>query len=130
MVRASAPDGAGDVVYVLALMQLAGGLLGGLGEVLLMAGNPAYLLVPLAKVAVLAVVASRVAAGRRWAAVAMVVVQSVTLAGVGLSLTAGAVPALGVTLNLVGLLMNVAVPLAVIYLCATLLARPRLVGSR
>jgi hypothetical protein len=54
----------------------------------------------------------------------------VTLAGVGLSLTAGAVPALGVTLNLVGLLMNVAVPLAVIYLCATLLARPRVVVSR
>jgi hypothetical protein len=130
MVRASAPDGAGDVVYVLALLQLAGGLLGGLGEVLLMGGNPAYLLVPLAKAAVLAVVASRVAAGRRWAAVAMVVVQSVTLAGVGLSLTAAAVPALGVTLNLVGLLMNVAAPLAVIYLCARLLAQPRVVMSR
>jgi hypothetical protein len=129
MVRRPAANGAGDVVFVLALLQLAGGLLGGLGEVLLMAGNPAYLLVPLAKAAILAVVAGRVAAGR-WAATVMIVVQSVTLAGVGLSLTAGAVPTLGLTLNLVGLLMNVAVPLAVIYLCATLLARPRMVASR
>lgn len=130
MVRASAPDGAGDVVYVLALLQLAGGLLGGLGQMLLMGGNPAYLLVPLAKAAILAVLASRVAAGRTWATVAMVVVQSVTLAGVGLSLTAGLIPAVGVTLNLVGLLMNVAVPLIVIYLCARLLARPRTVVTQ
>jgi hypothetical protein len=130
MVRAPAPDGAGDVVFVLALLQLAGGLLAGLGEVLLMGGNPAYLLVPLVKAAILAMVASRVAAGRRWAAVAMVVVQSVTLAGVGLSLTAGLIPAVGVTLNLVGLLMNVAVPLVVIYLCARLLALPRAVVTR
>jgi hypothetical protein len=130
MVRAPEPGGAGDVVQVLALLQVAGGLLGGLGEVLVMGGNPVYLVLPLAKTAVLIVLASRVAAARTWAVTLMIIAQSVTLAGFGLSLTAGAFPAFGVTLNLVGLLMNVALPLAMIYLCATLLARPRVVVSR
>jgi hypothetical protein len=118
------------VVFVLLLLQVGSGLLAGLGEVLLMGGNPAYLLLPLAKAALLGVLASRVAAGRRWAAIAVIVVQAVTLAGVGLSLTAGAIPAVGVTVNLVGLLMNVALPIAVIYLCATVLARPGAVVPR
>jgi hypothetical protein len=93
-------------------------------------GNPAYLLLPLAKTAVLTVLANRVAAGRNWAAITLIVFQAVTLAGVGLSLTAALIPAVGVTLNLVGVLMNVVTPFVVIYLCATVLVRPRVVVPR
>ena len=70
-----------DVVYVLCLMQAAFVLLAGLGEMLLMGGNPLYLLLPVAKMVVLFVFAAKVVSGRRWAMIGVIVVQAITLVG-------------------------------------------------
>ena len=96
-----------DVVYVLCLMQVAFLLLAGLGELLLMGGNPAYLVLPVAKMVLLLVFATKVVKGRRWALVALIVLQVITLVGFGLQLVAGLLPMLDFTVNLVGLLTNV-----------------------
>jgi hypothetical protein len=118
-------SGAADVVYVLCLLQAAFLLLGGLGEVLLMGGNPLYLVMPLAKTVLLFVFAGRALAGRRWALIALIVVQGITLTGFWLQVGAGMLPWVDFTLNLVGLITNVAMPAAVVYLCATLLVGRR-----
>ncbi len=117
------PGGAADVVYVLCLMQAAFLLLAGLGEVLLMGGNPLYLGLPIAKMVVLFVFAAKVVSGRRWAMIALIVVQGITIVGFWLQVLAGLLPALDFTLNLVGLITNVGMPFAVVYLCATLISR-------
>jgi len=113
--------GAADVVYVLCLMQAAFLLLGGLGEVVLMGGNPAYLILPMAKMVLLFVFAAKVVSGRRWALVALIVVQGITLVGFWLQFGAGFLPWVDFTVNLVGLITNVAMPASVVYLCATVL---------
>ncbi len=123
MPRPLPAGGAADVVYVLCLMQAAFLLLAGLGEVLLMGGNPLYLGLPIAKMVVLFVFAAKVVSGRRWAMIALLVVQGITIVGFWLQVLAGMLPALDFTLNLVGLITNVGMPFAVIYLCATLIAR-------
>src|SRR4051794_25709737 len=106
-----------DVAYVLCLMQGAFLLLAGLGELLLMGGNPAYLLLPVAKVVLLCWLATKVVTGRRWAAAALIAVQVVTLLGYQVQVIGGMLlPGLDFTVNLVGLLTNVAMPVAVIWL--------------
>jgi hypothetical protein len=119
------PGTAADVVYMVCLMQAAFVLLGGLGEVLLMGGNPLYLVLPVVKVVLLLVFATKVVSGRRWAMVALIVVQGVTLVGFWLQVAAGMLPWVDFTVNLVGLLTNVVLPAAVLYLCARLLAAAR-----
>jgi len=113
--------GAADVVYVLCLMQAAFMLLGGLGEMLLMGGNPAYLILPVTKMLLLFVFAAKVVSGRRWALVAVIVVQGITLVGFWLQFGAGFLPWVDFTVNLVGLITNVAIPAALVYLCSSLL---------
>jgi hypothetical protein len=117
--------GPADVVYVLCLMQVAFLVLAALGEMLLMGGNPAYLVLPLVKVVTLLVVATKVVKGRRWAMITMIVIQGVTLAGFWLALIAGILPWVDDTVNLVGLLTNLAMPAVIVYLCAALIARRR-----
>src|SRR5262245_61693865 len=112
--------GAADVVYVLCLMQAAFVLLAGLGGGLRMGGNPLYLALPIAKMVVLFVFATKVVSGRRWAMIALIVVQGITIVGFWLQVVAGLLPMLDFTLNLVGLITNVGMPFAVIYLCARL----------
>jgi hypothetical protein len=119
--------GAADIVYVVCLMQAAFVLLAGLGEMLLMAGNPLYLALPLVKMAVLFVFAAKVVSGRRWAMIAVIVVQGITLVGFWLQVGVGLLPGLDFTLNLVGLITNVGMPATVIFLCASMLARRRAV---
>jgi hypothetical protein len=116
-------DGAAEIVYVLCLMQATFLLLGGLGEVLLMGGNPLYLVMPLAKMVLLFVFAAKVLAGRRWALIAVIVLQGITLSGFWLQVGAGMLPWVDFTINLVGLITNLAMPAAIVYLCATLLPR-------
>ncbi len=106
-----------DVVYVLSLMQAAFLLLGAVGEVVIMGGNPLYLALPVIKAALLIVVATSALRRRRWALRALVVLAWVTLAGVVLQVVVGLFPAVDYTLNLVGLMTNVALPVAVIVLC-------------
>lgn len=106
-----------DVVYVLSLLQVAFLLLAAVGEVVLMGGNPAYLLLPVVKSALLIVFATRALSRRRWALRALTVLAWITLAGFALQLVIGLLPALDFTVNLVGLMTNVALPAAVILLC-------------
>jgi len=115
--------GPADIVYVLCLLQAAFGLLAALGEVLLMGGNPLYLLVPLAKAVLLVVLAAKAVTGRRWALVALIVVSAMTLVAFWLQLGAALLPGVGLTVNLVGLTTTVALPVAVIVLCGQSLRR-------
>ena len=106
-----------DVLYVLCLMQGAFLLLAGLGELLLMGGNPAYLALPVAKLVLLLGWPPKVVKGRRWAGYTLIVVQVVTLAGFEAAGRRRAPdPWPDFTLNLVGLLTNLALPIAVIWL--------------
>lgn len=125
MTGAMERGGAADVVYVLCLMQAGFVLLGGLGEMLLMGGNALYLIPPLAKMVVLFVFAAKVVTGRRWAVIALIVVQAMTLFGFGIQVVAGLLPWVDFTVNPVVLLTNLAMPVAVLYLCARLLPRMR-----
>jgi hypothetical protein len=120
----------GDVIYVLSLMQGAFLLLAGLGELLLMGGNPLYLVLPLAKLVLMLWLATKVVKGRRWAVITMIVVQAVTLVGYQLQWVGGLlIPVVDFTVNLVGLLTNVGMPAAVIALCVGALRRPRVVAA-
>ena len=115
--NAVAPGGALDVVYVLSLMQVAFLLLAAVGEQLLMGGNPAYLVVPLIKIVLLLLFATKALRARRWALRGLVVLQWITLAGFGLQLVGGLLPMVDFTVNLVVLLTNLLLPVAVIWLC-------------
>lgn len=119
----AAPRGGhAEVVLVMCLLQAAFVVLAGLGELLLMHGNPLYLVLPVAKAVLLGVFAGRVVAGRRWAMVALIVVEGITLVGFWLQVLAGLLPFVDFTVNLVGLITGLAMPAAVIYLCARLYA--------
>ena len=119
----TARDDVVDVVYVLCLLEVAFLLLAGVGEVLLMGFNPAYLALPLVKTVLLLVFATGAVSGHRWAMLGLIVLHCVTLAGFGLQFWAGFLPWIDYTLNLVGLLTNVALPVAVIVGCASRLPR-------
>jgi len=99
-------DGVTDVLYVLVLLQSSFLILGALGELLLMGGNPAYLIVPLAKMVLLIVLALKVASGRRWAAIAMIVVQGVTLVAFWLQVAVGLTPWVDASVTLTGRTKN------------------------
>ncbi len=114
---------AADVVYVLCLLQAAFLLLAAVGEQLLMGGNPLYLVLPVAKIALLILFATKVVSGRRWAMIGLIAVQGVTLVGFWLQFAAGFLPWVDFTVNLVVLITNVAMPATVVYLCASTLAR-------
>jgi hypothetical protein len=114
---ATEPGGGMDVVYVLCLMQVAFLVLGGLGEQLLMGGNPLYLVVPVAKIVLLLVFATKAVKGRLWALIGLIAVQGITLFGFQLQLIGGLLPMVDFTINLVGLLTNLALPAGVIWLC-------------
>jgi hypothetical protein len=118
--------GPADIVYVLALLQVAFLMLAAIAEALLMGGNGAYLVVPVAKIVLLLWIGAKIVSGRRWAMITMIVVQSITLAGFGLQLLLAFVPAIGLTVNFVGVTTNLALPIAVIILCRRALpVRPK-----
>lgn len=126
--RAPAAGGPVDVVYVLLLLQAAMGLLAVLGLVLIMGGNPAYAVVPSIKPVLLLILARGVVRGWRRALGFVIAIETVSLAGYGLNLMVGFLPQADVTVNLVTVLSNVALPLVVIALCAGL--RPDRGGRR
>jgi hypothetical protein len=107
------------LLLVLALLQAALGLLAGLGQLLFVAGNPAYLAVPLIRAALLVTAA---AVGRRWGMVTIVVLEGLSLTGFWVSAAVGVLPWVDSTVNPVGLLANVALPGAMTYLAVRLLA--------
>jgi len=105
---------------VLLLVQAAAGLLASVGEILLMA-TPLYAVLPVAKAVVLFVLASKIVRGRRWAVLTAIVLQWLGLLGVWLGVLLGLLPGLAPSITLVALLTEVALPIAVIVLCARLL---------
>jgi hypothetical protein len=107
---------------VLALLQAALGLLAALGQLLFTGANPVYLVAPLAR-AVLLVVAA--ASGRRWGMVALLVLEGLSIVGFFLSGLVGLLPWVDTTVNLVGLLANLAVPAVMLWLALRLLTTPR-----
>jgi hypothetical protein len=118
--------GPADVAFVLSLLQVAFLALAAVGEALLMGGNGAYLLVPLIKIVILVWLGAKIVTGRRWAMITMIVVQSITLTGFAVQLALSLVPALGLTVNLVGVTTNLALPITVIVLCVrSMPVRPR-----
>jgi hypothetical protein len=114
--------GPGEVVFVLLLMQVAFGLLASLGEMLLM-GTPLYAVLPLVRAVGLVVLAAKIVRGRRWAMIATIVLEWLGLLGVGLGVLLGLLPGLAPSITLMSLLSEVALPIAVIVLCALLLSR-------
>jgi hypothetical protein len=118
VVAAPATRGSGlDIVYVLTLIEVASVLLAAVGEVLLMGGNPAYLLIPVVKSVLLLVFATGAVRRRRWALRALVVLSWLTLAGFVLPLLVGLVAPVEFTVNIVDLMTTVGIPVAVIWLC-------------
>lgn len=105
------------MVYVLLLVQAAAVLLAAVGEVALMA-SPLYVVLPLVRAAALIVIGLKVVRGRRWALTVAIVVEWFALLGMWLGLVLGLTPTFAATLTLTGLLTEVALPAAVIVLCA------------
>jgi hypothetical protein len=86
-------------------------------------GTPWYAALPVIRAVVLFLLAGRVARGRRRAVLTVLVLQWLGLLGVWLGLLLGLVPGLAPSMTLAGLLTEVGLPVAVIVLCAGLLAR-------
>src|SRR5258706_7159301 len=95
------------------------GLLAALGQLLFTGANPLYLVAPLARAALLVTAA---ATGRRWGLVAIVVLEGLSVTGFWISAAVGLLPWVDVTVNPVGLLGNLALPGAMIWLAARTLA--------
>jgi hypothetical protein len=117
--------GLADVVYVLCLMQASFLALAGVGEVLLMGGNGVYLIVPLIKAAVLVWLGAKAVRYRKWALITLIVLQAVSLAAIPIQFVIGLAPVVDFSPSLVELLTGVAVPMAVIAMCALLIGRRR-----
>lgn len=123
--------GPADVAYVLVLVQVAAGLLAMVGMVIMMGGAPRYAVVPLLKAVLMLVVAGAVRRrGRRWSLITLMVIEVATVVGFWFSTVAGLlVGEINHTVNLVGLLTQIGLPVAICWLCAQLLAaqprRPR-----
>jgi hypothetical protein len=110
------------LLLVLALLQAALGLLAALGQLLFTGANPLYLVAPLARAALLVAAAG---SGRRWGLVALLVLEGLSIVGFFLSGLVGLLPWVDTTVNLVGLLANLAVPGVMLWLALRLLTAPR-----
>jgi hypothetical protein len=117
--------GLADVVYVICLMQASFLALAGVGEVLLMGGNGAYLIVPLIKAAVVVWLAAKIVRLRTWALITLIVLQAVTLATIPVQFLIGLAPVVDFSPSLVELVTDVFVPMAVIAMCALLIGQRR-----
>ncbi len=120
--------GYAHLLYVLVLCQVSTSLLAGVGESVFV-GNPGYLLVPLLRGTLLVVAAGCAGAvgsdgrtRRRWPLVLLIVSAQVSVFGYVLSNLLGVLPWVSDTVNLVGLLTNLALPLAITWLAGQLLA--------
>jgi hypothetical protein len=113
--------------YVLVLLQAGLTAVATLGEVVVMGGSPLYLPVPLAHTVVLIVAGSNIR--RPWAAITLIVLESVSLLGFWLSVTVGYLPWVVYPVNLTGLLTDLMLPAAVLLLALWSLARPRIAGA-
>jgi hypothetical protein len=112
--------GYAQLAYVLVLLQAGLTTLATLGQLVVMGGNPAYLPVPLVHTVLLLVAGSMIR--RRWAAVTLVALESLSLLGFWLSVLVGLLPWVEYPVNLTGLLTDVALPAVVLFLALWSLA--------
>jgi hypothetical protein len=110
-----------ELARLLLLMAAGMTLLAMFGEIILM-GSLIYAAVPVIKAALLMLLARKVAALRRWAMVATIVLSGMTLGGFTISTLIGLLPQLDHTVTMTGLVTEVALPLVLIVLSAQLLA--------
>jgi hypothetical protein len=109
------------LLFVLALLQAAAGVLAALGQLLFTGANPAYLVAPLGRGALLVTAAAAATAGRRWGPVAVIVLEGLSIVGFWVSAAVGLLPWVDNTVNVVGLLANLLLPAAMIYLAVRVL---------
>jgi hypothetical protein len=119
--------GYADLARVLVVLQAGLGILALLGQLVVNGGNPLYLPVAVAHTALL--LACAAAPHRRWAMVTLVVLEGLSVAGFWVSLAVGLLPWVVYPANLVGVLTDLVLPAAVLYLAARLLAA-RLLGEQ
>jgi hypothetical protein len=109
--------GYAHLALVLVLLQSAGTVLAMLGQLLVNGGNPLY--VPVAAAHVIVLLVAVVHLGQRWAAVTVIIVQGLSFFGFWVSLALGLLlPWIAYPANLVGLLTNLMLPAALLYLAA------------
>jgi len=116
-----------QLAYVLVLLQAGLTTLAMLGEVMVMGGNPLYLPVPLAHTVLLVVAGSNIR--RRWGAITLTVLESLSLLGFWLSVAIGFLPWVVYPVNLTGLLTDLALPASVLFLALWSLARRGTAGA-
>ena len=109
-----------QVVFVLLLVQAGATLLAMLGELLFMAGLPFYAVVPLLRVALTAALAAMILRRQRGAAIGVIVLQGISLAGFAASAVVGVTPQVDFTPTLTGVFTGVVLPVVLILLCARL----------
>jgi hypothetical protein len=110
-----------EVVHVLLLLQGAMGLLSGAAMLIFMGGNPIALPLALGMPALIFVLAAGVVRDWRWARKTAVILQWLILVAFGLSFLLGLLAALDFSINLMTLITNVVLPIALI----RLLPRPK-----
>jgi hypothetical protein len=111
------------VAKALLTMQAGFGLVGTLGLVVVMGFNPWYAVLPGLQCVFLVILGEFVGRPRNWALTATIIVEGVSLAGWIVQVLVGLLPPVDFTVNLVGLLTMLALPVAVTVLCARGLAR-------
>ena len=110
------------VVKALLTLQTGLGLLGTLGMVVIMGFDLRYALLPGLHSVVLLVLAGFAGRRRGWALTATIVLEGFALAGWLVQVLLGLLPQIDFTVNLVGLLTMLGLPVVVVVLCATCLA--------
>lgn len=113
-----------EVLFVLLTLQAALALLGAVGLLLFM-GSALYLAGSVLKGAVLFVLATKIVGGREWALVLAIAVEWVALLAVWAGVLLGLLPMFTPSMTMTGLLTEIGLPVAVMWLCATQLASTR-----
>ena len=113
-----------EVLFVLLTLQAALALLGAVGLLLFM-GSALYLAGSVLKGTVLFVLATKIVRGREWALVLTIAVEWVALLAVWAGVLLGLLPMFTPSMTMTGLLTEVGLPVAVMWLCATQLASTR-----
>jgi hypothetical protein len=110
----STMKGYAHLALVLVLLQAGMTGLAMLGEVVVMGGSPRYLPVPLAHAALLVVAGTAIR--RRWAAIILIVLETLSLLGFWASMAVGFLPWVVYPVNLTGLLTDLVLPAVVTFL--------------
>ncbi len=98
-------------------------MVGTLGLVVVMGFNPWYAVLPGLQIGFLVILGEFVGRARVWALTATIIAEGFALAGWVMQVLIGLLPTVDFTVNLVGLLTTLGLPVAVTVLCVRGLAR-------